>query len=102
MIMIQPENNFFTLIVWGLFGGLVGSVMFKFMETSTNIHKINQSKSINPAIFAFSVVRIVISGVLMFIAFRQGFFAGIVFLTGFTISRWLWISLIIRRQQLKG
>ena len=94
-------NNLIGIIVWVLGGACVGILLGWWQSQSVKKLEENPPEKMMGRVYLQSLPRVLLVAALLFFAMTQDIWSGIVFAVGFTISRWVWTWIALKKLKRK-
>ena len=96
----MPEWTLYSL--WALAGAGTGLLLGWWQTQSIKKLETQTPEKMMSRVYLSSLPRVLLISALLFLAMTQGVWYGISFAIGFTISRWIWTWIALRRLKRKG
>jgi len=91
----MPET--LVYILWAIGGVGIGLVLGWWQSRSIDKMEKSAPEKVMGKVYFSSVPRVLLVSALLFLAMTQGVWYGVSFAVGFTISRWVWTWMALRK-----
>ncbi|MDK2981942.1 MAG: hypothetical protein PWQ55_2289 [Chloroflexota bacterium] len=88
---------YYNIVFWGLAGGLLAYVFILLQKRSVEHIKPDQGQKVLAQTMLQSALRVGISVVVLFLAFKTDLWNGLACLIVYMVIRWIWMFIYLRK-----